>query len=595
MLATQGRSASTAIGGTAELAFGAATSSTERGATWFEDTDNLSPSDNGRETLSTRIIQWRDRTGTDTFTLRGSADFASFLSNGFRVSWSNVETSGRQIIYVAFGAENNYELDLEAQWANVNYNGTIKELRIYANSNATENLRVDVWHGGSWNNLLTNLVNGWNNVSVSAYLDSSTFTIRFKGSNEISDTTQDSWRIDATMLYVWPPQNLYAYLQNATIVTELLQNGTMRWLGQNLQLTTQSKPIPPIPVRTIRVNQTINGVNRQVPFQIEDWASDYKIPLGLTGNTSVFSGRNMIVFLMTPRVSKVTIWWDGRDNVNQTSYAYRDIYFTGDNPSSRLLTNGILRLQFSGEFTLTSTLVVSGTTCTSTFMRINSEASTYGATEAYVIYNGVVRDIVHQEAEWSNGADNCPNLYAHIVLTLPANATYYTYQLRLMFITSQQSRTINDICPIRLTASSGTFSSRTENGTSSGYPIVSTATGLFYNRTNIWQHHWSQLNSTATRGFGIMFTDEENRMLYTFDNSTIRTGALSADSSARTIELRPVSSRGTVSFKYSKDVMWNGAAVMFNGTPIYQVSGGKQTGLWVTVEYPPTITVITES
>jgi hypothetical protein len=92
-----------------------------------------------------------------------------------------------------------------------------------------------------------------------------------------------------------------------------------------------------------------------------------------------------------------------------------------------------------------------------------------------------------------------------------------------------------------------------------------------------------------------MFTDEENRMLYTFDNSTIKTGALGADSSARTIELRPVSSRGTVSFEYSKDVTWNGAVVMFNGTPIYQVSGGKQTGLWVTVEYPPTITVIAES
>jgi hypothetical protein len=41
--------------------------------------------------------------------------------------------------------------------------------------------------------------------------------------------------------------------------------------------------------------------------------------------------------------------------------------------------------------------------------------------------------------------------------------------------------------------------------------------------------------------------------------------------------------------------MWNGAVVTFNGTPIYQVSGGKQTGLWVTVEYPPTITVTTQS
>jgi hypothetical protein len=41
---------------------------------------------------------------------------------------------------------------------------------------------------------------------------------------------------------------------------------------------------------------------------------------------------------------------------------------------------------------------------------------------------------VEQEAEWNNGPTDCPNLYANIVLTLPANATYYTYQLRIMFI-----------------------------------------------------------------------------------------------------------------------------------------------------------------
>jgi hypothetical protein len=592
MLATQGRSASTAIGPTSELAFGSATSSTERGATWFEDPTGLADSDNEMETLNTKIIQWRNRTAANTFTLRGSADFVSFLSNGFRVSWSNVETSGRQIIYVAFGGHD-YQLDLEARWTNVNYNGTIEELRIYANSTATENLRVDVWHGGSWNNVITSLVNGWNNVSVSAYLDSSTFTIRFKGSNETSDTIQDSWRIDATMLYIWPPQDVYASLQNATIVTELMQNGTMRWLGQNLQLTTQGKPIPPIPVRTIRVNQTINGVNQQVPFQIEDWASDYKIPLGLTSNTSVFGSRNMIVFLMTPKVSKVTIWWDGRDNANQTLYAYHDWYFGGDNPSAGTLTNGILTLQF-GSFTVTSTVLGSSTTSTANFMRINGEASVYGSSLAYVIYHGIVRDIIHQEAEWQNdsrddgGAYNCPNLYAHIVLTLPANATYYTYQLRLMFINSQQNRTITDLCPIKLTASIG--SPQTENGISSGFPIVQNGTGTFYNSSSVWQHHWSQFISEK-RGAGIMFTDEANKMLYTFDGSATKTGALIVGT--QTIELLPIT-RSSISFTSAKDVTWYGAVVTFDGTtPIYDNS--NKSGLWITVEHPPTITVTTQS
>jgi len=585
MLATQGRSASTAIGGTAELAFGAATSSTERGATWFEDPTGLADSDNERETLNTKIIQWRDRTGANTFTLRGSADFVSFLSNGFRVSWSNVETSGRQIIYVAFGRDENYKLDLEVHWTNADYNGTIEELRIYANSAATENLQVDVWHGGSWNTVITALTNGWNNVSISAYLDSSTFTIRFKGSNEISDTVQDSWRIDATMLYIWPPQDLYASLQNATIVTELLQNGTMRWLGQNLNLTTQTKPIPPIPVKSIHVNQTINGVEKEVPFQIEDWASDYKIPLGLTNNASVFSSTTMLVFLVNSKVSKVTIWWNGSDTATQTSLAYTNIYFS-DSISTRTLNNGRQTLQFSASgFTLTST--TGSTTSTARLMRINYEEDTTDPELTYVIYNGVVRDIVLGEAEWSGGADNCPNVYSHIVITLPANATYYTYQLRLMFVESQQSRTITDLCPIKITVSSG--SPQTENGTSSGFPIVQNGTGTFYNSSSVWQHHWSQIIS-GTRGAGIMFTDEANKMLYAFDNSTTKTGALKVG--AQTVELCPITS--SVSFTSAKDVTWYGAVVTFDGTtPIYNSS--NKSGLWITVEYPPTITVATES
>jgi hypothetical protein len=386
---------------------------------------------------------------------------------------------------------------------------------------------------------------------------------------------------------------LYA-ATDATIVVELLQNGTMRWLGQNLQLTTQVKPIPPIPVKAIHVNQTINSLNREVPFQIEDWASDYKIPLGLTSNASVFSSRTMLVFLINPKVSKITIWWNGSDIAKQTPYAYTNQYFKGDDTSTGKLTNGILTLQLGSGFTVTST--AGSSTCVANFMRINSEASVYGSSPAYVIYHGIVRDIIHQEAEWQKdtrddgGAYNCPNLYAHIVLTLPANATYYTYQLRLMFINSQQSRNITDLCPIKIATSSGTFSSLTENGAANGYPIVSTATGLFYNMSNIWQHHWSQLNSTATRGFGIMFTDEANKMLYAFDNSTTKTGALKVGT--QTVELCPITS--SVSFKSAKDITWYGAVVTFDGTtPIYNSS--NKSGLWITVEYPPTITVTTQS
>jgi hypothetical protein len=346
-------------------------------------------------------------------------------------------------------------------------------------------------------------------------------------------------------------------------------------------------------VKAIHVNQTISGSNHEVPFQIEDWASDYKIPLGLTSNASVFSSTTMLVFLVNSEVSKVTIWWNGSDAAKQTPYAYVNRYFTGDNPSAETFTNGILTLQFGGGFTLTSTAAAS--TCTANFMRINNEWSVYGASPAYVIHHGIVRDIIHQEAEWNDGADNCPNLYAHMVITLPANASYYTYQLRLMFVNSQQDRTITSLCPIELNPSGSGGQQQTENGTVSGYPTVSSSTGTFYNySSSTWAHHWSQYIS-GNRGAGIMFTDDANKMLYTFDPiAGGKTGAIRVNSD-RSIELLPVI-RYQVQFKYALDVTWHGAVATFDTTtPIYEVVDGKQTGLWITVECPPTITITTES
>jgi hypothetical protein len=66
----------------------------------------------------------------------------------------------------------------------------------------TENIRVDAWNGSAWQNLFTDLSSGWNNISVSSYLESSTFTIRFKDDVEAGDSTRDSWDVDVTLLHV---------------------------------------------------------------------------------------------------------------------------------------------------------------------------------------------------------------------------------------------------------------------------------------------------------------------------------------------------------------------------------------------------------
>ena len=222
-------------------------------------------------------------------------------------------------------------------------------------------------------------------------------------------------------------------------------------------------------------------------------------------------------------------------------------------------------------------------------MQINNQDSTYGSGIDYVI---VQRRGSRYSSTGSRmdggGVTNCPNFYADIVLTLPANANYFTYQLSLMFLASQQTRTISELCPISVSSTVGTL--ETENGTAQGDPVVASGTQVFSSSAT-WVHHWSQF-TTGTQGAGIMFTDQANHMLYTFDSTSPATarGALSASSSTSTISLLPVT-LNSVSFQNALDVTWDGAVVTFAGSapPIY--SGNDQPGMWILAEIPPTITV----
>ena len=231
-------------------------------------------------------------------------------------------------------------------------------------------------------------------------------------------------------------------------------------------------------------------------------------------------------------------------------------------------------------------------------MRVNAKNSTYGSGDpAYIIHHGVVRDIIQEEAEWSNGITNSSNIYSQIVLTLPANSTYFTYQGRLIFINSAISRNITDLSPIQLTTTITNPQVMTENGTAGGLPYVSNSSGVFYNYgfpNGPWTpHHWSQLiNNSTGQGTGIMFTDAANQQLFAFDfmaNKT--TGGLYANASVPLIEIDPVTSQGPVSFNSSLDLSWFGAVATFtNQSPIY-TNSGSPTGLWQLVEQPPVIIV----
>jgi hypothetical protein len=567
-------------------------------------TDQYSTSGNGymTETIGTTDVTKTQNITTNPTDFRNSTGIWKMKIKCVKTTNSEFDWKADLVTYETKSSDN-YVLDIEEQFTNVNYNRDNEELCIKTGtfSADVESIMVDAWNGSAWTNVIASLTpNNWNNVSVTSHLASTIFTIRFRDNTQTSDGTQSYWQIDAVLLHLWPAEDLYSMSEDVTIVVELLQNGTIRWLGQSL--LTQTKPIPPLPVKAIHVNQTIEGIDQQTPFQLEDWASNYQIPLGLASNASLFNSRTMLVFQASPNVSKITIWWNGSDKAVQTPYSTYDPAtspFKNDNVTDGFLSNGLLNLSISKPFY--SVVAKAGSmNSTTEFIRINGQNNFYGSQEAYVIYKGIVRDIVQTEPEWQNGAPNCPDLYAHIVITLPANTPYFTYTSRIVFLNSTQPRYLSELSILRLTATGLLQASRqslTENGTQ-----TSNATSLFYNYTGLeWAHHWSQIaNSTipnTIEGTGIVLTNSTNLQMYCFDNETSKTGGLNVTSTDKIIELAPVKRYATPDFHEQQlDITWHCAIATFDATtPVYTEKNGSGIGLWLTVVHPPTITVTTEN
>ena len=390
---------------------------------------------------------------------------------------------------------------------------------------------------------------------------------------------------------------LYQGLNRESMVVEFLQNGTLRWLGEKLDVGNGEKPIPPLLVKAIHVNQTIDGVNQEVPFQIEEWASAYTVPLGLTDNSSLISPRSIIVFLLNHRVSQTTIWWNSNDRETQTAYAWTNRYFQNDDPDSKILTNGELTLDFSVASKVDAT--TNGVTSESYFLRVNGRAPIYGSGLAYTIHQGIVRDVIQQEAEWAGGISDSPNIYSHIVITLPANVTYYTFTVRTIFLPSNKSRGLTDLSAIQLYADRG--ESLTEDGLMGGKPNPVTSPNEFYNGGTAWDHHWSEYLDANNKGAGIMFRNMTNTRLYAFDEfAGIETGALETFDSLLKIEMNPVTRYSVDDFQDAYDISWSGAVVTFGSgiseDTIFPYEDGYvyeedviYYGLWIIVEHPPTV------
>jgi hypothetical protein len=125
----------------------------------------------------------------------------------------------------------------------VTYNLQNEELCLNAVSAGSEDLRVDVWNGSAWQSIFTNISNGWNNVSISSYLMSSTFTIRFNDANQTDDTIRDNWDIDIVLLHVWSHEYTaeveFAGLSNTEAWKQLNWTTDSSWTIGSVNVTLQ--------------------------------------------------------------------------------------------------------------------------------------------------------------------------------------------------------------------------------------------------------------------------------------------------------------------------------------------------------------------
>ncbi len=115
--------------------------------------------------------------------------------------------------------ETNYSLNLQVNWENIEYSLPNEYLCIKTGDLSSETLYVDIWNISTslWDNKVIQLnENRWNNISISNWSTSSTFTLRYRAADETGDTVQDTWEIDVALLHLSESGGTIFYEGNIT-------------------------------------------------------------------------------------------------------------------------------------------------------------------------------------------------------------------------------------------------------------------------------------------------------------------------------------------------------------------------------------------
>ena len=309
----------------------------------------------------------------------------------------------------------------------------------------------------------------------------------------------------------------------------------------------------------------------------------------------------MIVFQIDYTYTNVKIWWDGKSSALPSTQTSPFI----DNAASHTLNNGKILmntdLPYGGRNEIKTSIPPSGGTSasvTATFFRFNTNKfPVYGSDLSYVIINGVVRDIIQQEPEFSGGISGTSDTLTHIVITLPAGTTYYTYKLRALFLATTQPRTLTELSVLSIDpwTSIDAYTKRTENGVDGSnnptIPLPAPGTANYYGRNDgAGVHRWSELIDANNRGAGILMHNSALDKLYEFDYiaPTAYRGYVWNDGTK--IEINPVKNGSPATFQTRTDLTLNGAIVLFDGTASTSPIFGRSTdsnGLSLMADKPP--------
>ena len=201
--------------------------------------------------------------GDDVWNYHSYAIDSQYYVSNFRIEFYTTELGVPQDVYVDDVNVNktivNYELDLEVQWTSVDFDETYVELCVKTGTfSGSEDIMVYAWNVSTsdWHFLYNLTASSWNNVSVTDWLNNENFTARFLGGNESSDTNQDSWNIDATLLHVWTVADYVLRVNNTE--TDSWQIRLRKYSDSNINRLQNC---------TIYFHNSSDGTSRQIYIQ----------------------------------------------------------------------------------------------------------------------------------------------------------------------------------------------------------------------------------------------------------------------------------------------------------------------------------------